>query len=701
MDYQSQDFLYNLLPAVYRIRDAEQGYPLKAFLRLIEGQIKIVKEDIDRLWDNFFIETCGDWIIPYIGDLVANNPLYDVVKNNRADVAKTIYYRRRKGTLPMLEELARDITGWACHAVEFFELLNWNQNMNHVRFFSKDCPDLRDLNSMDLINTAFDTAAHTADVRAVNQIKGWYNIKNIGFFLWRLGSYPIENGRANPVSGPGDNRYCFCSLGNPVPLFNHPLREGDEAGLTQEIHVPAAIRPAAFYYDLDSVSAGSSSESVYYGLGKSLLIIKDDAVIPTSDIMCKNLKNWDPVPAGKVGVDVKLGRLIFAAGEEPEKEVAVTYYYGFSADMGGGQYERRKTLIDPSLAEWEITVRHDAAAGPDVVPTLAEALTRWETNKKNGIIHIADNWTYEGGIEIEPGDNIWLAIEAVNNMRPTLRIKGTGNIEIKGDHPNSEIILNGLLIEGGINIQESLGGLSIKHCTMVPGLVLDTEGNPSNSGSPSMQAAAANTSLEVEIDSSITGFLRLPRDMVRLTLRDCVLDGLNSAAIARISTDDKTGPPAVLERTTVFGDVLVKELILANEVIFNGEVLSEKTQSGCIRFSFVSLTSKTPRRFRCQPDLALHNYAKEHEKTVADLTADERSLVISRVVPGYTSVNYGHPAYCQLSYSCCNEIKTGSEVGSEMGVFRSLRQPQRASNLRIRLEEYLPFGLKPGLIYVT
>jgi hypothetical protein len=28
-------------------------------------------------------------------------------------------------------------------------------------------------------------------------------------------------------------------------------------------------------------------------------------------------------------------------------------------------------------------------------------------------------------------------------------------------------------------------------------------------------------------------------------------------------------------------------------------------------------------------------------------------------------------------------------------------QPQREANLKIRLEEYLPFGLIPGLIYVT
>jgi hypothetical protein len=47
------------------------------------------------------------------------------------------------------------------------------------------------------------------------------------------------------------------------------------------------------------------------------------------------------------------------------------------------------------------------------------------------------------------------------------------------------------------------------------------------------------------------------------------------------------------------------------------------------------------------------------------------------------------------------EIRAGAEDGSEMGVFCHLKQPQRETNLRIRLEEYLPFGLDPGVIYVT
>ena len=36
-----------------------------------------------------------------------------------------------------------------------------------------------------------------------------------------------------------------------------------------------------------------------------------------------------------------------------------------------------------------------------------------------------------------------------------------------------------------------------------------------------------------------------------------------------------------------------------------------------------------------------------------------------------------------------------------MGVFHFLMQPQRETNLRVRLDEYLPFGLQAGLIFVT
>jgi hypothetical protein len=36
-----------------------------------------------------------------------------------------------------------------------------------------------------------------------------------------------------------------------------------------------------------------------------------------------------------------------------------------------------------------------------------------------------------------------------------------------------------------------------------------------------------------------------------------------------------------------------------------------------------------------------------------------------------------------------------------MGAFQSLAQPQRETNLRVRLDEYLRFGLEAALVTVT
>ncbi|HEY0107639.1 MAG TPA: hypothetical protein VGB91_16270, partial [Rhizomicrobium sp.] len=78
-----------------------------------------------------------------------------------------------------------------------------------------------------------------------------------------------------------------------------------------------------------------------------------------------------------------------------------------------------------------------------------------------------------------------------------------------------------------------------------------------------------------------------------------------------------------------------------------------------------------------------------------------RAEVRRRVKPEYTAEPYGAPAYLQLSLHGPAEIATGAEDGSEMGVYCHLKQPQRESNLRLRLEEYLPFGLSYGLIFST
>ena len=46
-------------------------------------------------------------------------------------------------------------------------------------------------------------------------------------------------------------------------------------------------------------------------------------------------------------------------------------------------------------------------------------------------------------------------------------------------------------------------------------------------------------------------------------------------------------------------------------------------------------------------------------------------------------------------------IRAGADNDSEIGVLNALFQPQREANLRLRLDEYLRFGLHAGLFFAS
>jgi hypothetical protein len=150
----------------------------------------------------------------------------------------------------------------------------------------------------------------------------------------------------------------------------------------------------------------------------------------------------------------------------------------------------------------------------------------------------------------------------------------------------------------------------------------------------------------------------------------------------------------------------VHAIVLASEVVFEGQLHSERRQIGCVRFSYVKPGSRTPRRYRCQPDLETQAEIEAAELASGlPLTDVQRAEISARVerwlVPSWTTRRYGQPGFAQLHLTCPAMITEGAEDGAEMGAFCHLKQPQRAANLRQRLQEYLPFGLDAGLLPVT
>src|SRR5574341_2035101 len=244
--------IYSLLPAIYRIRDAEQGEPLKRLLAVVAEQVAVLEEDLAQLYDDQFIETAADWVLSYIGDLIGYRALnggIPQIASPRAEVANTIGYRRRKGTVAVLEELAHAVTGWDARAVEFFQLLATTQYMNHIRLQNRATPHLSkgvaftppappNWERLEHLNGAFDTVAHTLDVRHIANRRGKYNIPNLGIFLWRLRAYSLTE---SPATKFDDHRYLFSPLGNNTQLFNSPVTQTTVTELATPRNVPEPL----------------------------------------------------------------------------------------------------------------------------------------------------------------------------------------------------------------------------------------------------------------------------------------------------------------------------------------------------------------------------------------------------------------------------------------------------------------------------
>jgi hypothetical protein len=749
------DKLYSLLPGVVRERDSAEGEPLRALLRIVEGQFDAIDDDIGQLERDAFIETCEPWVIPYVGDLVGTTPLFDesrvrdagtatelfrdltgpsltapIALRARADVAKTIYYRRRKGTLAMLEELARDVTGWAAHAVAMFALLGWTQWVrNRVRPQALGTPDLRSVERVERIGEPFDAAMHNVDVRSPREGEGWYNIPNLMFFLWRLSAFPLAPAMARRLGAPGDFRYHFSPLGNSAPVFSRQRNPSPAVPLASEPGMPQPIRPALFFTDLQAYAALPSPKpgfSEFYGLfdafpgfniapDPSLMVYVDGNPAPVEDVRCRNLSSWSQPGGSEIGIDVALGRLVLGPNLLPADSVLVFYLYGFPAALGGGPYPRRTWLVQRSLAADMLVV--DGSGAPGTFATIGAALAQWVTDGgADALIRIQDNRTYEESLAIDvgPASGTFLAIEAVDGFRPHLRLGAP--LVVTGDRQDFTLTLNGLLIEGWIDLQGSLRCLRLIHATLVPGVSI-AEPDPASPSpppppaQPSLQVAATdaggsllNTELTVALAFSITGPLRVPDHAQALYALDSIIDGAGIAAIEGVGAADAPGPALHLERTTLRGALHARQIDLATEVIFDGLAVSERTQIGCVRFCYVEPGSQTPRRYRCQPDLAEQDALDAAAATGPLSQADIdriRGEVRLRVRPTYTDIRYGQPAYLQLALSGPNEIGTGAEDGSEIGVYSHLKQPQREGNLRQRLAEYVPFGLDWGLVYET
>jgi hypothetical protein len=349
--------------------------------------------------------------------------------------------------------------------------------------------------------------------------------------------------------------------------------------------------------------------------------------------------------------------------------------------MGGGEYGRDLSPYPPGQAI-------------QTVPpgTIHQALGEV---RAGGFVEIEDSGRYRETTSIYVGArDRRVEIRARDGRRSSIELGGDLNIS---GLENTEVTLDGLLIDGATlrvtagadaGMDNGLRRLRLRHCTLVPGLSLEEDDAPRFPSTPSLVVESANTI--VEIESSIVGSLRVA-DGNRVRITNSIVDATAESGVAYAAPDNQ-GPGGMLhvENSTIIGKVHTHLLELASNTIFlaglaegdnlEAPVHCRRLQQGCVRFSYLPPASRTPRRYRCRP---------EHEDEAV------------RVRPQFSSLRYGDPGYCQLSPLCAAEIRQGADDEAEMGAFHDLYQPQRESNLRVHLEEYLRFGLEAGVFYAS
>lgn len=653
--------LFELLPAVHRRRDdavaQTEGLPvgpLRALLDIVGETILALEENLDQLYDDQFIETCAEWVIPYIGDLVGYRPIRigDVAQISRAEVANAIAVRRAKGTALGLLAVSRDVSGGDAAIVEYGRRLAITQPLNRLRP-ANGLADLRAARPAIDERGPFAPYARSAEMRGM-AAGGRWNLRNVGSFVWDWRTCRRHDADPAPLDAL---RFRLDPLGRDLPILTDPLPPTGR--LPGRDDLPRR---------LDRRTAAGSPETVARAVAVSV------GGAPVEPLMICDLCDlpgdlWANLPSVGAALDPELGRLAFAT--PPAGEVLVSFAHAGSGLVGGGPWreahDEAGATLDPVLVPTEVATLDAALA---LIADRPRAAIELVGNRRIGAPHVPSRITVPAGArwEIRASDGCWPVLLAETPI-------------VLSGGANSALVLDGLCLSGaGLQVPETIDGadnglaqLVIRDCTLVPGLSLSPAADPLSPGEPSL--IAAGPALAVSIERSITGPLLTHAD-VTLRVQDSVVDAGLEAALAIGGNSDATAPagPLAAFNATIRGTTRTALLTLASNCLFLGGLVADQRQAGIVRFSWLPARSRTPRRYRCVDDPA--------------------------AAPSFQSFRLGTPGYARPAPGCPRAISEGADDGGEMGAFHAAHLPARRAALAQRLAENLPLGLDAGVFHV-
>lgn len=337
--------LPELVPGLYRAKDAGlPGQPLSALLRALGTELDALDDAIRALLDDHFVERASEEALRRLAELVGARLFGSDLRVTRAVVARSVAWRRRKGTLATLEEILATTTGWGVDVDEGFRSLAVTLDLRHPLPTRGRTADLRDpialadpLSEITLTSSSealvirdgesvddalrrigrADAGRHAAMPRTVD-LRGWARPDALAVRTTRLVAVPHEGVSPGPLeSSAEDKPTCFSldPLGRAAPLlWDAPLEGPERVGALTAAHEP----------DLAPPSPPRTATAL---LTPTALAAAPDAVVSSGALRIAldgvPLLGPDPVPelaaplaAGPLGLDPAL-RFVEAARPSP------------------------------------------------------------------------------------------------------------------------------------------------------------------------------------------------------------------------------------------------------------------------------------------------------------------------------------------------------------------------------------------------
>lgn len=765
-DYFERTFsekLWTMIPEAFREEDGLATPPgqLRAFIETLAGHAAILRRSQDKLWDDQLIELCSEWAVPYIGELVGTRMVSALNRRGRRiDVAKTIYYRRRKGTPRILEELVADITGWEGRLVEEFRRLG---RLRHgldpapaplAGRFTGTLPgglaDLRNTRGAELASGPFDEFHHTPDYRRPLGRDGRHGIAKLAFHLYRLASTALDN--VQPAPGPSAGTFLFDPSGRDIPLFIRRHRTDDRDQFNwedwrsvQEWELPAPMNCRVLNHAEYIITAaalatlrplliapgGLNGADATSAVAQLLHFRKHR--FPTEARLRTITGSITPAFAAALQVEAVWEAFLRLTLIEDCGKQALLSPGGLNADTSdasvyvrvGNTIPTRENTVAGNLATWTLTVSQR-----DWVIDPARGRLLWVGSGAAPTPLVGHYYGFSGSI----GAGGYNRSDALTTSATTT-LSGGG--AIVATNPSS----------GVTEIADSRTYTPIGNRSAITALEI----RAANRQRPYLVLAqnwALNTNTNTEstllIDGLWIGATGAPRavelrgDYETVTLRHVTLDPGGRDAqnqtippvtlrivgnVERLIIENsivgpiRLGAGGTLERIEISDSIVDGRNVPGQQAIVadNGQVSLERVTvfgeldiewlyaSEALITGFTDVTNTQEGCFRFSAVLDRRNPllpvgpGNPHSR----VPRPYESHFLPATTGFFTSTVFGQPGYAQLSEAAPESLQRGAENGSEIGAFSSLLNPIKADSLRAKVDEFAPFGVLPFTVFET